>query len=47
MNNSVFGKTMEDVRNRINYELVTNEKRMEKHQTTQHIEDEKLLSPRI
>ena len=27
MNNSVFGKTMEDVRNRINYENTTNEER--------------------
>ena len=29
MNNSVFGKTMEDVRNRINYEICSNEKRAE------------------
>ncbi len=30
MNNSVFGKTMEDVRNRINYILSRNEKQVEK-----------------
>ena len=30
MNNSVFGKTMEDVRNRINYEITTNEERAKK-----------------
>jgi hypothetical protein len=28
MNNSVFGKTMENVGNRINFELVCNEKRL-------------------
>jgi hypothetical protein len=30
MNNSTFGKTMENVRNRINYELIKSEKRLEK-----------------
>ena len=30
MNNSVFGKTMEDVRNRINSEITTNEERAKK-----------------
>ena len=30
MNNSVFGKTLEQQRNRINYELVVDEKRCDK-----------------
>ena len=37
MNNSVFGKTMEDVRNRISYELTTNEERAKKLLASRYI----------
>lgn len=47
MNNAVFGKTMENLRNRVNIELVTTEKRLEKLTKAPSFDHFKIFTPDI
>ena len=47
MNNSVFGKTMENVRNRVNIDLISNEAQARKFISEPRYEDRKIFSENL